>query len=284
MNIDSAWDFNQPQVSEQRFRALLDQTKSPDYEEVLTQLARAQGLQGHFDEAHRTLDDVEQRLAADRYRIRIRYALERGRVFNSSGDPARAKPLFLQAWEIAQRHGEMVLAIDAAHMVAIVEEPDAGLEWNQKALALAESSTDERARRWKGSLLNNIGWAYHDKGAYTEALTAFQEALRVRQQDGSTLDQIQIADWCIARTLRSLNRIDEALSIQQRLQAEHEAAGTSDGYVTEELRGVFVGTGCADAAKPYFARAYVELSQDSWLVRQEPARIERLRTLGDVSA
>lgn len=282
MNIDSAWDFNQPQVSEQRFRALLAQAESPDYEEVLTQLARAQGLQGHFDEAHRTLDDVEQRLAADMYHIRIRYALERGRVFNSSGDPVRAKPLFIQAWEIAQQQGEIVLAIDAAHMVAIVEEPDAGLEWNQKALALAESSSDDRALRWKGSLLNNIGWAYHDKGAYTDALTAFQDARRVRQQDGSTLDQIQIADWCIARTLRSLNRIDEALSIQRRLQAEHEAAGTSDGYVIEELGECLLAQGHADAAKPYFARAFAELSQDSWLVRQEPARIERLRTLGEV--
>jgi hypothetical protein len=60
-NFDQLWDYDQPAESERRFRELLPQITpgTPTYLELLTQLARAQGLQRDFDAAHRTLDTVE---------------------------------------------------------------------------------------------------------------------------------------------------------------------------------------------------------------------------------
>jgi hypothetical protein len=91
--------------------------------------------------------------------------------------------------------------------------------------------------------------------------------------------QYRIARWCVARALRSLGRVDEALEIQQALKASHDQTGTSDGYVEEELAECLVAKGRAGEAKPHFAAAYRLLSADPWLAEKEPQRLERLRDL-----
>ena len=48
--------------------------------------------------------------------------------------------------------------------------------------------------------------------------------------------QIGIARWSIARTLRELGRVDEALAIQQQLAAENAATGVDDPFVAEEIQ------------------------------------------------
>jgi hypothetical protein len=94
--LDRWWNFDRPAESEARFRA--EVAKLPDSSaarlELLTQLARAQGLQRRFDDAHATLDQVETALPGRPSRVAVRYLLERGRVFNSSQQPERAVPLF----------------------------------------------------------------------------------------------------------------------------------------------------------------------------------------------
>jgi tetratricopeptide (TPR) repeat protein len=162
-------------------------------------------------------------------------------------------------------------------MMGIIEPPEQQLEWNQKALQLAEKSADPRAQRWRGSLYNNIGWTYHDSGQYDKALDMFEKALQWREQQGEKR-AIQIARWCVGRALRSLNRIDEALKIQENLLAEYQQSGEAGGYVYEELGECLLALGRRNAAK-YFALAYTELSKDDWLVEKEPARLERLREL-----
>jgi hypothetical protein len=154
--IDALWDYNHPDESEAAFRRALeaqDERADPALRlELLTQIARAQGLQRHFDEAHATLDAVEAQLGGSTPRVRIRYLLERGRVYNSSRQPEHAEPYFTEAWELASTIGEDILAIDAAHMLAIIAPPEASLEWNQRALELAERSSASRALHWRGSL------------------------------------------------------------------------------------------------------------------------------------
>jgi tetratricopeptide (TPR) repeat protein len=212
-------------------------------------------------------------------RATIRYALERGRVFNSSGKKDKARPFFVQAWEDALQAGEDFYAVDAAHMIAIVEPPEKQMEWNLKAVALAEKSSDDRARNWLGSLYNNIGWTYHDAGQYEQALATFQKALTFCEQQGKA-DTIRIAKWCIGRTLRSLNRVDEALTLQRGLLAE--TGDNPDGYIYEELGECLLIQGSDDAAN-YFGLAYQALSQDSYLAENESARLTRLKTLGGIS-
>lgn len=280
-DFDSLWDYKQPAETEKQFRALLPVAQESGdasyYGQLLTQIARTQGLQGQFEAAHQTLNTVQNMLTPEPSRAGIRYGLERGRVFNSSGDKDSARPLFVQAWEDALKAGEDFYAIDAAHMIAIVEPPEAQMEWNLKAVAIAEKTMDERARNWLGSLYNNIGWTYHDAGQYADALATFEKALAYREKQGKA-DNIRIAKWCIARTLRSLNRIDEALAIQREL-LEAMGGDNPDGYVYEEL-GECLSLRGDDAAKTYFRLAYKALSQDSYLVKNEPARLERLKQSG----
>jgi tetratricopeptide (TPR) repeat protein len=281
-DFDRLWDYDHPGETERRFRELLPQATASGntayLAELLTQIARTLGLQQNFNEAHRVLDQVDAMLADGQARPRIRYLLERGRALNSSGSPDQARPLFVEAWEQAQQAGEDALAVDAAHMVAIVEKGQAALDWNLKALHLAETSSQARARKWLGSLYNNIGWTYHDMGQYGVALDVFQKALRQRETDGDAA-AIRIARWCVARTLRSLGRVDEALDMQQALLEEATAAGEKPGYTYEELGECLLLLGRQAEAGPYFALAYEVLSQDPWLARDEPERLNRLKDL-----
>ena len=118
-------------------------------------MARAIGLQGRFDEAQALLNELPD---DEDEELRVRILLERGRVMNSAGDPDRALPEFQMASEAAQKEGFEHLAVDAMHMLAIVAAPSEQDGLNSRALELAESATDPRARQWRGSLLNNMGW------------------------------------------------------------------------------------------------------------------------------
>lgn len=282
-DFDAWWDYDQPAESERRFRELLPQAEaSGDHgysAELLTQIARAAGLQREFAAAHAMLDAAAALIGGVAGRPQIRYLLERGRAFNSAGQPEQAQPLFMQAWELARAQREDFYAVDAAHMLAIVEPPAQKLAWERRALELAEASDQPRARGWLGSLYNNMGWSYHALGEHAQALDCFERALAARQAAGAA-GPIRIARWCVGRGLRALGRHAEALAVQQALAAELSGAGQSDGFIDEELGECLLALGQPEQARPYFARAHAELARDPWLAEHEPARIERLRALG----
>ena len=211
---------------------------------------------------------------------RIRYLLERGRTLNSSGHPEKARPLFLEAWESGLQTDADVYTVDAAHMVAIVEQGDLALEWNLKAIGYAKASEQPRARNWLASLYNNTAWTLHDKGDYEKALELFEDALVFREEQGDETT-IRIARWCIGRCLRSLGRIDEAFEIQQDLLIDAEAAGDDSGYTHEELGELLLLKGEPEEARLHFAEAYAVLSRDPWLEKNEAARIARMKRMGE---
>lgn len=280
------WDFDHVDSTEARFRELLPAARASgdaDYlSQLLTQLARTQGLQGRFEEAHRTLDAADSLIRPQMHRARVRSLLERGRTLNSSDHPDRARPLFVQAWDLARTTGEENLAVDAAHMVAIVDPPDSALVWNHRAIAYAEAAKDSAAKNWLGSLYNNQGWCLHDRGDYTEALEIFRRAWDWRKAR-SQAKETRIAAWCVGRALRSLGRLDEALSLQQQLRVEWDASGEpADGYVYEEMAECLHALGRTEEARPWFARSFASLSKDSWLVDHEATRLQRLADLGGV--
>jgi tetratricopeptide (TPR) repeat protein len=280
------WDFDHPDSTEARLREILPAARAADdadyLSQLLTQVARSQGLQGRFEEAHRTLDEADSLIRPEMHRARVRSLLERGRTLNSSDRPDQARPLFVAAWDLARATGEENLAVDAAHMVAIVEPPDSALVWNRRAMAYAETAKDPAAKDWLGSLYNNLGWSLHDRGDFAGALEVFRRAWDWRKAHHQP-KETRIAAWCVARTLRSLERVDEALRMQQELQAEWEASGAqSDGYVYEEMGECLWALGRPEEARPWFARAYADLSKDTWLMGHETARLQRLAKLGGV--
>jgi tetratricopeptide (TPR) repeat protein len=252
------------------------------YAELLTQLARTQSLQRKFDEAHSILDTAKQVMEGQNMPVaEICYLLERGRAFNSAGKKEQSIPLFKEAYAKAVEHKEDFYAIDAAHMLGIAATPQDQLYWNIKAMDLAEKTADPGARKWLGSLYNNIGWTYHDSKDYAGALTFFEKllALRMDQRDerGTFL-----ANWTVARTYRSLDRIDEALALQQELLDHIQRKGLDpSGYVFEELAECLLIQDRGIEAKVYFKKAYEILSKDIWLKANEGDRLERLKELGN---
>lgn len=224
--IDAAWDFGDPSASEARFRTMANGLGDAAHAEVLTQIARALGLQGRFGEAEPLLDAAEQ----DGEVPRMRATLERGRLRNSGGERDAAARLFQEALRQAEALGSDFYAVDAAHMLGIACDGEEALEWTRTAISMATESSDSRAQNWLGSLYNNLAWNLHDLGRYEEALPVFEDALAFRQEQGDPF-RIHQAHWCIARCLRSLGRVEEALTIQHRL---HES-GPTDVYVDAEI-------------------------------------------------
>jgi tetratricopeptide (TPR) repeat protein len=282
-DFDRLWDYSKPAETEVAFRELLPTAESSGdlsyLVQLLTQIGRAEGLQRRFDDAHSTLDRAWLLLNSNLKPAEVRYLLERGRVLNSSGNPEEARPLFLEAFDMAQECGEDYHAVDAAHMMGVIEpDPAAQMEWNSRALHLAERSDDPYTRRWLGSLYNNMGWTLHDEGKYNEALELFQRAALLRKEQNQPREE-RIARWCVARTLRSLGRLDEALSMQEQLLAEHSAAGDESGFVHEELAECLLALGRDEEARPHARKAHEILSQDPWLIEADPARLERLKAL-----
>jgi len=267
--IDALWDISDPTKGYDRLAAALKNT--PDSaDEIHTQICRALGLQRKFDEGWAELAKIS---SASSKIVQVRINLESGRLKNSSGDKAGSKPYFLKALDQARKSGFDYYAIDAAHMLGIVTKAAESVGWNKKAIRMARQSKDPRAQKWQGSLLNNLGWTYHDSGQFQEALKTFEDALKF-QEGARNVTRIRIAKWAVARCLRSLARYDEALAIQRELVKFPE-----QGYVSEEIGELLLVTGRAEEARPYFKKAYELLSQDIWLKANEGKRLERLKQL-----
>jgi hypothetical protein len=137
MDIDALWEYADPAASEARFRAALAAASGDDVRlELLTQIARTHSLRGDLASAHRVLDEIEPRLASAGAAPRVRALLERGRCFNSAGEPARARPLFEAALRQAEAARLDGLAVDAAHMIAITHGGSVqAIEWNRRGRA-----------------------------------------------------------------------------------------------------------------------------------------------------
>lgn len=165
--LDRMWDFSDPAASEVRFQTALTTQSPPAQDEVRTQLARALGLQGKFDDGHAVLNAISSTDAVVNQRI----ALERGRLFNSAGDSATASEQFKIALNIG---ADEYLSVDSLHMLAIVQ-PDK-VNWYTQAMEMVSDSNDPRVARWEGSLLNNQAWNLADCGQEEAALDAFQRA------------------------------------------------------------------------------------------------------------
>jgi tetratricopeptide (TPR) repeat protein len=275
--LDQQWDYGNPAESEARFRHELARWPQDDPQAlvVLTQIARTQGLRRQFTEAHATLDTVAAKLDGAPAHARVRYLLERGRVFNSSGSPTRAVPLFAEALALAECNDDDFYAVDAAHMLGIASTPSERLDWNLNALAMTERSADARTRRWLASLYNNIGQTWLEQGDYSKALDSFTKALPAWEMRGDP-GGVRVAHWMIARAQRSLGQLDAAERTQRTLLAEYDKLGETDGYVYEELAEIALARGDAAAARPWAARAYEALKDDPALKVNDAARLARL--------
>jgi tetratricopeptide (TPR) repeat protein len=230
IDLASLWDFDDPAGSEARFRAAADATGGTERAVLETQVARALGLQGRYDDGHAVLDGIDDEAAE----VEVRLALERGRLHNSAGSPAVALDHFRRAADLALVAGLPALRIDALHMVAIAAPPPERVALNREALAEARASSDPDARRWERSLLNNLGVELAEAGELDEAHAVLVEALEACERAGD-LQAARIGRWMVGWVLRLQGRHSDARAVQEALRGELAAAGLHDPYVDEEL-------------------------------------------------
>ncbi|MEP6755563.1 MAG: tetratricopeptide repeat protein [Chthonomonadales bacterium] len=278
--FDDLWTYSDPAATETAFRKILPTVNGLEdrrlYLELQTQIVRTLGLQRQFDDAHSLLETIADDCQSYGKRPMIRYLLELGRTFNSSGFKDIAHPLFIQAFELGKELGDETLTIDAAHMVAIVETDEKAINWNLTAIAMAEVAEDPRARKWMGSLTNNLGWTYHDRGECDRALELFQKALDYRLTVGDA-ETIRIARWCVARCLRSLGCTEEALNMQLEQYSIRKAVGKVDGFNLQEIGECLLDLGRVEDSHEWFGKAYESLSKDPWVAANQPELLERLK-------
>jgi tetratricopeptide (TPR) repeat protein len=261
------WDFGDLDASEARFRAQLGQeTTDAGRAEVLTQLARVEGLRGGFEQCDALLDDAEALGGAE-----ARVLLERGRRERSSGRPGAGVAQFEEAFELARASGQDVLAVDAVHMLAIVADSET---WTARGVEIAASSDDPGVRYWLGPLYNNAGWARYEAGDAAGALEAFELGLASRERDDPRPYARETARYAIGKALRGLGRADEAAAALERCLAWAAEAGVEDAYFHEELAEDYAALGRYDDARAQARRALELLSDED-----DPARVARLREL-----
>ncbi|KAJ3105989.1 hypothetical protein HDU97_007173 [Phlyctochytrium planicorne] len=294
--LDKLWDYSKPKESEDKFRALLAETAPGAlHAEIKTQIARTLGLQKRFDEAKELLDVAKAEIVelekildqqdapsedalVDLRVARARHLLEYGRMVRSSGDPEgsiRHFRMSLQTTRLGPKDRLEYYEVDALHMLAIVEpEDEEKIRRTQEAITICEKSSFKRTQGWTLSLLNNLGWTYHDAKEYEAALEQFKKAeafgrKMVAEGDKSFEEKHRIAKWTVARALRSLERLDEALEILEGL-----LKGVDDVYVFEELALVHDGKGNKEEAKSFAGKALQDNAGDI-----DGERLEKLKVL-----
>lgn len=284
--VDSGWNFQDPAESEANFLDLIERGQalgdSAYVVETMTQLARSIGMQRRFDEAHSVLSEAESMLTEDMQLARVRLLLEWGRAINSGGDSAGSIEHFEEALSISRSVDLEYLAVDAAHMLGIVEQPDNAIRWNETAIEMAEAAADERARTWLGPLYNNLAWTYNDLGKHEDALALFEKDILFRESQGREF-QASIALWSKAKTLRFLGRVPKALEIQQSLIDHTDRKGkAAEGYTHEEIGECLLLLGRREEAAPHFAIAHTRLGNEPWLKANESERLSRIERLSSV--
>ena len=272
------WDFDDLDTSEERLRAQLAREEDDTGRaEVLTQLARIEGLRGDFEAGDALVDDAVA-LGATSTIARARIDIERGRLRRSGGDPGAALPLFESAFALALEADQGFVAADAAHMAALAAPDRAGfVMWTARGIELARER--EGASYWLGPLLNNLGWEHYEAGEYAEALNAFEGALAARERAPENEPAIEIARYAVGKTLRALGRTDEAIPLLERAVAWSERTGNPDGWFHEELAEEYAAVGRTAEAREQAEIAITLLESDDPAFGANEARRQRLGAL-----
>ena len=263
INISQLWDYNNPDLSEERFRLVLLTASAEDSLILQTQIARTYGIRKNFSQAQKILTDIQPQIQNASLETKSHYYLELGRTYCSATHPPEsqsaevielARSAYMQALKFSQEGNLDNLTIDALHMLAFVDtSPEDQISWNRKALALMNASSQQNAKKWEGSLHNNIGYALYTLKQYEDALSEFKLAL-VAYERNENPQSVRIAKWMIAWTYRALNCLNEALEIQLQLEMECDEAGEPDVYVFEELELMYLANNNKERADFYAAR------------------------------
>jgi tetratricopeptide (TPR) repeat protein len=285
-DVDGYWASHDLIKTEAAIRQALPSDLNGPWNSValsaITQLVRVLNLQGKSSEAKEMLDlarkQVQYAEPQTRMRTEIRLLLEEGRHFCMAMMPAKAQGPFSRAWKMASDSGEVFLTIESAVMLSVSQPPKYQNEWLQRALDLAAKTDDEQAKLWLAQLHLMDGWHAFDFRRFEDALRAFQLALARPRGHGEMTDVILIK-WCIARCLRALGRVAEALEMQRELYAKLNSVPEVNGYVFLEIAECLQLLQNTEEAKTFFELAYKELSLNGWYSDNKSMELGRMQEL-----
>jgi tetratricopeptide (TPR) repeat protein len=285
-DIDGFWNSLSLADSESQFRAQLPHDWATEWTprsvEIMTQIARAQGLQGELIKARDMLEQARQMISTSSQnlgpRTEVRCLLEQGRLLCLNMSPAKAHDLFIQAWTLANENGLPFFAVDAALMLSTIRPPKFQNEWLQKAYTQADSSTDRQVRLWLSQLLFLEGWHAFDFRQFDRALMCFEKALS-QPNAADNAWRMMAMRWSHARAMRALGQVEQALVTQQSLLAEMSLKGSVSGHVYLEIAECQQILEQSDQAKINFELAYKELSVPGWYADNRDDELNRMKYL-----
>jgi len=292
-DLDSIWNPLDAKSSVSTYRTLLEEAEKLQggdrchWIELLSLIARAEGFQKNFTEAHALLDQAEKLLnekeAAYRVTARIRWLLEKGRLHIYEKTPSQARTFFSEAWTLAFNSGEDYFSVEIAQLMATTEPMKTQQDWIQRAIGIAENSPMPKTKKSLGNLYASLAWKLYDLRQYEKALEVFQKALRHLKANGTPREAF-VAQWSIGKVLRTLGKTEEALAIQKVLVSELGLSGAKDGRLYEEVAECLQTLDRTTEAQLYFELAYKELSSDEWVTDNQPVKLKRMKDLGKVKS
>lgn len=290
-NLDQLWDPANVLASEAAFQTLLPDAQNLKGKnrsfliELYSLIGRSEAFLDKFSLARASLKKAEDLLNEDLavYQVfaKIRWLIERGRLYVLEKTPSQAKGLFSEAWNLAINSGEDYFAVEIAQLLATTEPQKTQQMWIARAIDIAEASPLQKTKRWLGGLYSSLGWKLYDLRQYEKSLETFQKALRNLKAQGTSREAF-VAQWSIGKTLRALGKTEEALSVQQALLTELGIGGRRDGRLYEELAECLQTLKRTTEAQLYFELAFRELSNDEWVTDNQPLKLKRMKDLGKV--
>ena len=227
IDIQGLWDFEQPALSEARFRAALADASAEERLILQTQIARSYVLRGDLARAMGILESMADEIVAAGVEAQVRYELERGRAQASPTHPpetltwralAEARQAFERAFRRAKAAERDALAIEALHGWAFTEtDPQRQLDLEQDALRFIEHSSQETAQRWGCAIRIGIAQALIKLQRQDEAIAELQAAALIGERLGATPCPHH-ARWLLGWIYRMMGRVHDALELQLRLE------------------------------------------------------------------
>jgi tetratricopeptide (TPR) repeat protein len=290
-NLDRLWNPADIAASEAAFQALLpDAHKLTGKDrsflvELLSLIGRAEAFREKFAQARSSLEEAGKLLDEQQVHYlvsaRIRWLLEKGRLYVLEKTPSQARRLFSEAWDLAINCGEDHFVVEIALLMATTEPQKSQQKWIERAIEIAEVSSLPKSKYWLGELYTSLGWKLFELRQYEKSLEAFHKSLRNLESQGA-VHEIFVAQWSIGKVLRVLGRTEEALSIQETLLPNLRMGGAYCARLYEELGECLQTLKRTSEAQHYFELAYQGLSNEKWVADNHPLNLKRLKGLGKV--
>lgn len=145
------WDYDNPALTEKKFKALLNlASNSQDktyLSELLSQIATTYVLRDEHQEAEYYLKQAQLYLADAEPRAEANYLREKARFLLATGQQDKAIDSFYASWQVARESKYDRIAIETALDLRDLL-PAERHSWDLKAQLVAETTKDPKAQQW----------------------------------------------------------------------------------------------------------------------------------------